>query len=142
MVVILRKYYNKVFHRKIMVLEIISGIFSISAGTITALLWIIVLLRKQGTRFIEHPFERLYHVIAEFIMSILAIVGGIALILQLTWGLYLFLFAMGLILYAIVNAIGIYGKKNYKMLLIVLVISAVLTFSLVIIDFVILVFLA
>ena len=125
-----------------MVLEIISGIFSISAGTITALLWIIVLLRKKGIRFIEHPFERLYHVIAEFIMSILAIVGGIALILQLTWGLYLFLFAMGLILYAIVNAIGIYGKKNYKMLLIVLVISAILTFALVIIDFVILVFLA
>lgn len=142
MVVILRKYYNKVFHRKIMVLEIISGIFSISAGTITASLWIIVLLRKKGIRFIEHPFERLYHVIAEFIMSILAIVGGIALILQLTWGLYLFLFAMGLILYAIVNAIGIYGKKNYKMLLIVLVISAILTFALVIIDFVILVFLA
>lgn len=142
MVVILRKYYNKVFHRKIMVLEIISGIFSISAGTITASLWIIVLLRKKGIRFIEHPFERLYHVIAEFIMSILAIVGGIALILQLTWGIYLFLFAMGLILYAIVNAIGIYGKKNYKMLLIVLVISAILTFALVIIDFVILVFLA
>ncbi|MHA1219050.1 MAG: hypothetical protein ACTSSN_03110 [Candidatus Heimdallarchaeaceae archaeon] len=125
-----------------MFLEIISGIFSISAGTITALLWFIVLLRKQGIQFIEHPFERLFHIAAELIMSILAIVGGIALILQLTWGLYLFLFAMGLILYAIVNAIGIYGKKKYKMLLIVLVISAVLTFVLVIIDFVFLVFLA
>ena len=123
-----------------MILEIISGIFSISAGSITALLWIIVILRKKGDLFIEHPFERLFHVTAEFIMSTLAILGGIALILELTWGLYVFLFAMGLILYAIVNAIGIYGKKEYTLLLIVLVASAISTITLAILDFVVLVF--
>ena len=123
-----------------MLLEIISGIFSISAGSITALLWIIVMLKKKGELFIEHPFERLFHVTAEFIMSISAMVGGIALILQLTWGLYVFLFAMGLVLYAIVNAIGIYGKKKHKLLLVVLVTSAILTITLVIIDFIMLVF--
>jgi len=123
-----------------MVLEIISGIFSISAGSITALLWIIVFLRKKGNLFIEHPFERLFHATAEFIMSTLAITGGIALILQLTWGLYMFLFAMGLVLYAIVNAIGLYGKKKYRLLLVVLVASAILTITLAIIVFVVLVF--
>ncbi len=123
-----------------MILEIISGVFSISAGTITALLWITVLLKKKGNLFIEHPFERLFHITAEFIMSTLAIVGGIALILELTWGLYVFLFALGLILYAIVNAIGIYGKKEYKVLLAVLVTSALITITLAIVDFIVLVF--
>jgi len=122
-----------------MILEIISGVFSISAGTITTLLWIIVLLKKKANLFIEHPFERLFHITAEFIMATLAIVGGIALILELTWGLYMFLFAMGLILYAIVNAIGIYGKKEYTLLLVVLVSSAIITLTLAIVDFVILV---
>ncbi len=123
-----------------MILEIISGIFSISAGTITAFLWIYVILRKKGHLFIEHSFERLFHITAEFIMSILAIIGGIALILELTWGLYVFLFALGLILYAIVNAIGIYGKKEYTLLLIILISSAIITIALAIVDFVVLVF--
>jgi hypothetical protein len=123
-----------------MILEIISGAFSISAGTLTALIWIVVIIKKSGSQFIEHPFERLFHIAAEFIMSILAIVGGIALILELTWGLYVFFFALGLILYAIVNAIGIYGKKDYKLLLIVLISSAIITAAIAIVDFVILVF--
>ena len=123
-----------------MILEIISGAFAISAGTLTALIWIVVLIKKTGSKFIEHPFERLFHITAEFIMSVLAIIGGIALILDLTWGLYVFLFALGLILYAIINAIGIYGKKEYKLLLIILISSAIITITIAILDFVILVF--
>ena len=123
-----------------MILEIISGIFAVTAGLLTALIWIFVLIKKISDKFIENKFERIFHIIAEFIMAIFAIIGGIALILELTWGLYMFLFAIGLILYAIINAIGIYSKKEYKLISVILIGSAIITITLAIIDFVVLVF--
>ena len=122
-----------------MVLEIIDGIFIISAGTITSILWIYVLLKKQGHKFIEQPFERLFHIVAEFMMSIIAIIGGIALLSQQTWGIPLFFLAAGLILYATTNAIGIYGEKS-KFLVIILATSAIITLALIITSIVILLF--
>ena len=97
----------------LMILEIIDGVFVIIAGTLAIVLWIIVLLKKIEHKFIEKPFERLFHIVAEFVMSIVAIISGILLLLQQTWGLPLFFLATGLILYALINAIGIYGEKKY-----------------------------
>ncbi|MCE7741415.1 MAG: hypothetical protein GOP50_03065 [Candidatus Heimdallarchaeota archaeon] len=121
-----------------MVLAIINGIFTISAGLITALLWIIVIIKKIDHKFIEKPFERLFHIIAEFIMSVVAIVAGIALLLGQTWSLPLFYVAMGLILYALVNAIGIYKEKKFKLLVIILVISTVITLALIVTSIIVL----
>jgi len=106
-----------------MVLIIIDGIYAISAGIITALIWIIVLAKKQGFKFIENKSERIFHIAAEFMMSILAIDTGIALLLEKTWGIYYFYLTMGLVLYASVNAIGIYYEK-YKILAAILVFTA------------------
>ncbi|MCG3221869.1 MAG: hypothetical protein H7641_10860 [Candidatus Heimdallarchaeota archaeon] len=123
-----------------MILEIIDGAFVIGAGTLAMILWIVVLSTKMGHKFREKPFERLFLVIAEFVMSIIAIISGIALLLQQTWGLPLFFLATGLILYALINAIGIYGEKKYGLLVIVLVISTIITMILIAISLVILVF--
>ncbi|TFG11068.1 hypothetical protein EU534_00090 [Candidatus Heimdallarchaeota archaeon] len=112
-----------------MVLIIVNGIYAISAGSITAFIWIFVLLKKLGSRFIENKSERIFHITAEFLMSIVAIIAGILLLLNETWGIYLFYLAMGLVLYASVNAIGIYREK-YKMLVIVLAFTAVITLTL------------
>lgn len=119
----------------LMILEIIDGVFVISAGMITLILWIVVLIKRLEYKFIERSFERLFHIIAEFVMSIIAIISGIALLLQQAWGLHLFFLAMGLILYALVNAIGIYGEKKYKLLVIILVISSIITLILIAITF-------
>jgi len=123
-----------------MVLEIINGVFTLSAGTMTFVLWVIVILKKQGHKFIEKSFERLFHIIAEFMMSIVAIVSGIGLLLRQIWALPVFFLAMGLILYAIVNAIGIYGEKKNRLLTLTLISSAIITIILIIISFILLVF--
>ena len=112
-----------------MVLTIIDGVYAISAGSITALIWIFILFKKLGSRFIENKSERIFHITAEFLMSIIAIIAGIALLLNEIWGIYLFYLAMGLVLYASVNAIGIYREK-YKTLVIVLALTAVITVTL------------
>ena len=116
-----------------MVLAIIDGIFTISAGTITALLWIIVIVKRIDHKFVENPTERLFHIIAEFLMSIVAIIAGIALLLELTWAIPMFYLAMGLIIYAAVNAVGIYKEKN-NLLALVLIGTAVITLALTIIS--------
>ncbi|NPD88027.1 MAG: hypothetical protein HGN29_04855 [Asgard group archaeon] len=123
-----------------MILEIIDGIFVISAGIITLILWIVVLIKRLEYKFIEKPFERLFHIVAEFVMSIIAIISGIALLFQQTWGLPLLFLAMGLILYALINAIGIYGEKKYKLLVIILILSTMITIILIAISLALLVF--
>lgn len=121
-----------------MVLAIIDGIFAISAGLITAFLWIIVIIKKLDYKFIEKPTERLFHIIAEFLMSAVAIIAGIALLLEQTWSIYIFYLAMGLILYALINAIGIYKEKKYKLLVVTLVSSVLITIVLIITSIIIL----
>ncbi len=124
----------------LMILEIIDGVFVIIAGTLAIVLWIIVLLKKIEHKFIEKPFERLFHIVAEFVMSIVAIISGILLLLQQTWGLPLFFLATGLILYALINAIGIYGEKKYRFIVIILMVSAIVTIALIAISLALLVF--
>jgi hypothetical protein len=122
-----------------MLIEIIDGVFVLSAGTMTLILWLIVIIKKQGHKFIEKPFERLFHIIAESVMAIISIVGGIALLLEQMWALHMFFLAMGLLLYATVNAIGIYGEKKNMLLTSILISSALITLILIIVSSVLLV---
>ena len=105
---------------------VIDGIYAISAGAITALIWIYVLIKKLGTQLIENKSERIFHITAEFLMSIVSMTAGIVLLLDIAWGIYLFYSAMGLILYASVNAIGIY-KEKYQILVLILAFTATTT---------------
>ena len=123
-----------------MILEIVNGIFVISAGTIATILWTIVLSTRMGYKFREKPFERLFLVIAELVMSTIAIISGVALLFQKDWGLPLLFLALGLILYALINAIGVYSEKKYKILVVIIIGSTIITISLIIISLVVLVF--
>ena len=116
------------------ILEIINGIFVISAGTISSILWSIVLIKKMGHKFIEKKLERRFHILAEFLMSIIAVTSGISLLLEQAWGVPLVYLALGLILYALVNAIGIYDEKGYKLLVIILVVSTIITIALIVVN--------
>ena len=71
-------------------------------------------------------------------MSAVAIIAGIALLLEQTWSIYIFYLAMGLILYALINAIGIYKEKKYKLLVVTLVSSVLITIVLIITSIIIL----
>jgi len=123
-------YFNKFFRLQLpwldMVLIIIDGIYAISAGAITALIWIIVLAKKQGSKFIANKHERIFHITAEFVMASFAISTGIALLLGKTWGISYFYLTAGFILYASINAIGLYFEKN-KLLVAILILTLATT---------------
>ncbi len=120
-----------------MVLELINSIYSITVGISLVGFWVVVFLRKQLDSFIDNSFERFFHILAEFIISILALISGIVILTNQSWGLFIFIFTMGFLIYASINAIGIYGKKKIWWLVSLLSVVALISTILVITNMII-----
>jgi len=104
-----------------MIIDIVSGIYSILLGVSLIIFWIIVFYKKDSQKYITLPLERNFHVIAEYIMSFLAIICGIGLLSNKGWGRLLFILTMGFVIYATINALGIYAHKKYWILVATLI---------------------
>ncbi|MFX0043433.1 MAG: hypothetical protein ACFE8L_11015 [Candidatus Hodarchaeota archaeon] len=65
---------------------------------------------QQVPELKTEPVAITFHITAEFIMGILSLVSGIFLLIDLSWGPYIFFLAMGSIIYAVINAAGYYGQ--------------------------------
>ena len=95
-----------------MVLLIISGIYAIVIGIGILGLWTMLLLTKQVPELKTEPVAIAFHITAEIIMGILSLVSGIFLLIGLSWAPYFFILAMGLVIYAVINAAGYYGQRK------------------------------
>jgi hypothetical protein len=115
-----------------MIYETISAVFSLTVGVSIFLFWLILIILRKSKKFIEKPFERTFHIIAEIMTALFAIVGGVAILTDQIWSFHYFFFAMGFVIYAITNAIGIYGQKKYWILVGVLILALLTTTSIVI----------
>ena len=120
-----------------MTLEIINGIYSITVGFSLIGFWLVIYLKKQLDSFIDDPFERLFHIIAELMISTLFLISGIVILTKQPWGIFLFMLTMGFLIYASINAIGIYGKKKIWWLTILLAVVALISTILVITNMII-----
>jgi hypothetical protein len=120
-----------------MVLELINGIYSITVGVSLAGFWLIVYLKKRLDSLIDDSFERIFHIIAELMISVLALISGIAILANETWGLFVFILTIGFLIYASINAIGIYGKKKNWWLVTLLAIVALISTILMITNMII-----
>ena len=94
------------------ILDYINGIYAITVGISLNLFWIVVFVLKSSHKLIENTKEKIFHIIAEFFISSLALIAGIAIFYEQDWAIYLFFVAMGALTYACINAIGIYSKKK------------------------------
>lgn len=98
------------------ILDYVNGIYAITVGISLNLFWIVVFVMKSSHKLIENNKERLFHLIAEFFISSLALIAGIAIFYEQDWAIYLFFVAMGALSYACINAVGIYAKKKLWLL--------------------------
>ena len=105
-------------------------------GFSTAVFWMIVIYKRETQKYIIPPLERYFHIIAEFVMSFLSLCTGIVILLNHQWGSILFILTMGFMIYATINAIGIYAQMKYWMLVATLITIAVTSTILVIFNFV------
>lgn len=94
------------------VLLIISGIYAIIIGIGITGLWTMLLRTKQVPELKTEPTAIKFHITAEMTMGILSLISGIFLLFRLSWAPYLFILAMGLIIYAVINSAGYYGQRK------------------------------
>ncbi|HDZ17002.1 MAG TPA: hypothetical protein ENH75_01845 [archaeon] len=75
-----------------------------------------------------------FHITSEFIIGILSLLSGILLLIGLSWALYFFNLAMGLVIYAVVNSAGYYGQKKQWPIVIMFGLILITSVSLVILN--------
>ncbi|HUT82890.1 MAG TPA: hypothetical protein VMZ29_16970 [Candidatus Bathyarchaeia archaeon] len=93
-------------------LGLTSGIYSIIIGIAIVGLWLMLIIRKQIPELKDEPITIYFHVTAEILMGILAILSGILIIIDLIWGAYIFLISSGLCIYAVINSAGYYAQRK------------------------------
>ena len=121
------------------ILDYVNGIYAITAGISLNLFWIVIFVMKSSHKLIEDTKERLFHVIAEFFISSLALISGIAIFYEQDWGIYFFFIAIGALTYACINAVGIYSKKKLWLLVGTLSLVGIISFVLLLFNLIILI---
>lgn len=117
-----------------MVLLIISGIYAIIIGIGIIALWLMLLKTNQVPELETEPIAVKFHIAAEMIMGILSLASGTFLLIGLPWARNIFILAMGLIIYAVINSAGYYAQKKHWIFVIMFGIILIGSCSLVILN--------
>lgn len=119
---------------KKMVLLIISGIYAIIIGLGIIGLWLMLILTKQVPELKSEPIAIKFHITAEITMGTLSILSGIFLLIGVSWANYFFSFAIGLVIYAVINSAGYYAQRNQWLFVIMFAIILIASVLLVILN--------
>lgn len=121
------------------VIELIASIYTILIGIAMFCMWLLLLIKKEVPELSTKPTQLYFHLIAEFITSIILIIGGIGLIMNQSWGVAIFFIAIGMAIYSTINAAGFYGQlKDWPMfitLIVFTIISLLITSLIVLVQF-------
>lgn len=116
------------------VLLTISGIYAIIIGIGIITLWTMLLLTNQVPELRTEPIAIKFHITAELIMGILSLFSGIFLLIGFLWAPLIFILAMGLVIYAVINSAGYYGQKKQWSFVFMFGIILITSLSLVILN--------
>ena len=92
------------------VIEIIASIYTIIIGIAMLCMWLLLLVKKEVPELNTKPTQIFFHLVAEFLTSLMLIIGGIRFIMNQSWGVALFFIAIGMAIYSTINAAGFYGQ--------------------------------
>ena len=121
------------------VLELIASIYIILIGIAMLCMWLLLLIKREVPDLKTKPTQIFFHLIAEFLTSIMLIIGGIGYLMNQPWGVALFFIAVGMVIYSTINAAGFYGQlKDWPMFITLIVftfISLLITSVIVLIEY-------
>jgi hypothetical protein len=108
----------------------VAAVFSILIAISLLGMWGMIILTGGIT---EGSIEISFHLVSEFLMAFLLLIGGIGLLREKVYGTKVFLISNGMLTYSVLNAAGYYGQRNnFVMLSIfiaILIISSVFLIS-------------
>jgi|SRR6056297_544002 len=90
----------------------VKAIFSVIIGFSILALWIMLFLTDQIPEIDTELFRISFHIFSELLLAIILIISGIGLLRKSKRAEKLFLVAMGLLLYSVINAAGYYGQNG------------------------------
>ena len=101
-----------------MQLRKIKAVYSIVVGISILALWIMLFLTGQIPELETELFRISFHIFSELLLAIILVISGIGLLRKSKTAEKLFLLAMGLLLYSVINAAGYYGQNgDYTMVI-------------------------
>jgi len=105
-------------------LKIIIGAYSIFLGVSVLLMWIMIL---SGETLSEGKTEVSFHLISEFLMALLCILGGLYLVRRRKAGSNLSLVAHAMVVYSVLNAAGYYGERGEAIMVLMFLVLLLLS---------------
>ena len=104
------------------VVELIASIYIILIGIAMLCMWFFLLMKREVPDLKTKPTQIFFHLIAEFLTSIMLIIGGIGYLTDQSWGVAIFFIAVGMTIYSTINAAGFYGQlKDWPMFITLIV---------------------
>ncbi len=121
------------------VIELIASMYTILIGIAMLFMWFLLLIKREVPELTTKPTQIYFHLLAEFVTSIILIIGGIGLIMNQSWGVAIFFISIGMAIYSTINAAGFYGQlKDWPMfitLIVFTIISLLITSLIVLVEF-------
>lgn len=122
-----------------MVVELIASIYTIIIGIAMLCMWVFLISKREVPELNTKPTQITFHLIAEFMTSIILIIGGIGLILNQSWGVTIFFISIGMVIYSTINAAGFYGQlKDWPMFIMLItftIVSLLITTLILLVEF-------
>ena len=123
----------------IIVIEIIASIYTIIIGIAMLCMWIFLLGKKEVPDLTTKPTQIYFHLIAEFLTSVVLLIGGFGLLTDQSWGTVIFYISIGMVIYSTINAAGFYGQLKdwpmFIMLLVFTIISLLIAILIILVEF-------
>jgi len=90
-----------------------AGVYAICIGVAMMGMWSVFLATDNVPELEETPVMISFHMAAEFLTAIALLIGGFGLITTRSWGLRMYLIAMGMVLYSTISeGLGYYGEMG------------------------------
>ncbi|MEA1958164.1 MAG: hypothetical protein U9N44_00595 [Chloroflexota bacterium] len=95
-----------------------ASVFVIVVGVMIIGQWTVIIARKRvpgleaGSTAGRGPIEMCFHWAAEFITAALLIASGIGLLSNFDWGLNIYLPAIGMLIYTVINSPGYFAQQR------------------------------
>ena len=91
---------------------VFASIFALIVGAGMIGQWIFFLVTGQVPELQTEPLRIRFHLAAEFATAIALLAGGVALLTGQSWGQWLYLLAMGMLLYTVIVSPGYFAEKG------------------------------
>ena len=109
-----------------------SALYCLFVGFSMVILWAMLLITGQVPEIVDSPLTTIAHISAETLTGLLLILTGFGLWLDRAWGRRLYPVSLGMLFYAVIQAVGYYVDHFSPVMILLFVVLILITAYLII----------